>query len=311
MSHSTSFKKIALLAGGKSQERDISLRTGKAVYEALVRLGYNVTQIDPTPALAQTLIEGQFDVVYNALHGTYGEDGIIQGTLEWLGIPYTGSGLKASVLAMDKSLSRRIFEQEGIPIAQGRVWQIDQDILTPDALPKGPWVFKPCAEGSSVGVSRCADYDELFKAMTQAKESKDTYAWLIETWILGPEISVTLFDGEVWGAVEIEPSEGWYDYQAKYQRGDTTYHIPPRLDQQALALAYEYAKKGYFALGCRGVSRMDMIIQDRQYPIALEMNTLPGMTQTSLVPKIAAQQGFSFDQLVDLILKHAQNDIKK
>jgi D-alanine-D-alanine ligase len=305
------FKKVALLAGGKSQEREISLRTAKAVYDALLRLGYDVEQIDPDLDLSQKLIAGQFDVVYNGLHGTYGEDGIIQGVLEWLGIPYTGSGLKASVLAMDKSLSRKIFEQVGIPIAQGLSWHIDQAIPDQSQLPQGPWVFKPCSEGSSVGVSRCATYEELEQVMQRVKNEGDTYAWLIETWILGPEISVTLFNGEVWGGVEIEPSEGWYDYQAKYQRGDTTYHIPPRLMPQVLDLAYDYAKKGYIALGCRGVSRMDLMIQNSQYPIALEMNTLPGMTQSSLVPKIAAQRGLSFDALVDLILQHAQNDIKK
>jgi D-alanine-D-alanine ligase len=305
---SRKFKKVALLLGGKSKEREISLRTGKAVYDALCRLGFDTTMIDPERNLAQALIDGSFDVVYNALHGTYGEDGSIQGLLEWLKIPYTGSGIKASAVAMDKAMAKQIFKQAGIPIADGITWEISQSNPTLEQLPKGPWVLKPCAEGSSVGVSKCADLTALSQALEQARNEKISQTWLIESWIIGPEISVTVFNGEVWGGVEIEPSEGWYDYQAKYQKGDTTYHIPPRLDSEVLKLAYEYARIGYLALGCRGVCRMDLMIKDSISPIALEMNTLPGMTQSSLVPKIAQQRGLSFDELVALILNHAQND---
>jgi D-alanine-D-alanine ligase len=305
---SNQFKKVALLLGGKSKEREISLRTGKAVYDALCRLGIDTTMIDPEQDLAQHLIEGQFDVVYNALHGTYGEDGAIQGLLEWLKIPYTGSGIKASAVAMDKAMAKQIFKQAGIPIADGLTWTISHANPTQAELPEGPWVLKPCAEGSSVGVSKCPDLGSLYQALDQAKQEQLSETWLIESWIMGPEISVTVFDGEVWGGVEIEPSEGWYDYQAKYQKGDTTYHIPPRLPADVLAQAYEYARKGYLALGCRGVCRMDLMIKDSLYPIALEMNTLPGMTQSSLVPKIAQKRGLSFDELVALILNHAQND---
>ena len=318
---SKQWRHVAVLAGGRSSEREVSLKTGQAVFEALTRLGYEVSLIDPQTDLLSQLTQIKADVVYNALHGTYGEDGCLQGLLEWIQIPYTGSGVVASALAMNKDLSRQAFQAAGVPVAEGCVWIEGTALPKEETLPSKPWVFKPVAEGSSVGVYRCESLDELHRCMQSqmeeveengaeengAEERSNKREWLIESWLEGVEISVMVYEGEAWGGVEIQPAHGWYDFDAKYQRGDTYYYCPPRLSSKHLEPIYRYAERVYQTLRCRGVCRIDFITTPQE-TITLEINTLPGMTETSLVPKIAENYGVDFDRLIALILSDARRD---
>ena len=209
---------------------------------------------------------------------------------------------------MDKAVSRNIFKEVGIPIAKGFTWTVEDSLPSIDRLSnKGPWVFKPIAEGSSVGISRCETYDQLATAMTNAQTSSGVDRWLIESWVTGVEVSVVVAFGEVWGGVEIQPSEGWYDYEAKYQRVDTRYYCPPRISQIEWETLSRYAQLAYQSLRCRGVCRVDFI-SSKEKIVILELNTLPGMTKTSLVPKVAAARGISFDQLIQHMVLSASLD---
>jgi D-alanine-D-alanine ligase len=304
------WEKVAVIYGGLSQERSVSLQTGEAIYQALVNLGYNVSLIDAAEDIVAQLKVCQADVVYNALHGTYGEDGCLQGILEWYKIPYTGSGVMSSALAMDKEMSRQVMVQAGVPVAKAKLWSYGN--LVPDAkdLPPAPWAFKPVAEGSSVGVHYCATLEDLHQCMHALKDKTDSTihtTWLIESWLDGTEVSVVVCDGETWGGVEISPAEGWYNFEAKYQKHDTQYHCPPRISSLQWESVSDYAQKTYQALACRGVCRIDFIVSEQNI-IALELNTLPGMTATSLVPKVAQQRGMSFEDLVSHILHTAGKD---
>lgn len=295
--------KITLLAGGPSAERDVSLATGAAVERALTKLGHELRVIDPDKDLFNVLTPGSADLVFIALHGTLGEDGVLQGCLDWLGIPYTGSSLKSSAIAMDKAISRTLFQTVGVPVADGLIWHLGTPLPTQEQLPKGPWIVKPTNEGSSVGLDRC-DHIEALYAVLDQKTSHGPQEWLIESYLSGTEVSVVVFNGEVWGSVEISPREGIYDYKAKYVSGDTEYFCPPRLSQETIERLETYAVLAYQVLECRGVCRVDFIT-DQQRDIALELNTLPGMTATSLVPKVAASRGISFDSLIAMIIEDA------
>lgn len=299
-------KHIILLAGGPSAEREVSLQTGAAIEHALIELGYKTSVLDPQHDLCERLKALKPDLVFNALHGTYGEDGVIQGCLEWLGIPYTGSKVKSSAVAMDKDLSRRIFSSVGVPVADGLVWKVGQPIPNQNMLPPAPWMVKPTNEGSSVGLDHCESYLDLIATLDHKAPSGPQY-WLIESFLEGTEISVVVFDGEVWGSVEISPTQGIYDYEAKYVRGDTTYYCPPRINQAKIDQLEVYALKAYEALDCRGVCRIDFMT-NIHHDITLELNTLPGMTSTSLVPKVAAAKGVDFKALVESIIISAMKD---
>lgn len=303
MSNQETQKHIVVLAGGPSAEREVSLSTGKAIEKALNTLAYRVSMIDPDQNLGEQLTQLKPDLVFNALHGTYGEDGVIQGLLEWLNIPYTGSGLKASAVAMDKAMSRTLFKSVDLPVADALVWQYGQMLPPSQDLPAGPWIVKPTNEGSSVGLDHCNNYEELIQILN-AKDQHGPKDWLIETFCSGVELSIVIFDHEVWGSVEISPSSGLYDYEAKYVRNDTQYYCPPRLPKNILARLEAYALKAYQVLECRGVCRVDFIT-DQKNDIILELNTLPGMTATSLVPKVAAQKGYTFEDLVQKIIHSA------
>lgn len=315
--HHPSPQRVVVLYGGISSERDVSLNSGRAVHAALVSLGYDAHLLDPRDPLNPTRaidLVGALrglgaEVVFNALHGTYGEDGCLQGLLEWAGVPYTGSGVKASAMAMDKELTRVLMARAGVPVASGRLWREGDPLPSASDLPAGPWALKPLAEGSSVGVSRREGLEALHEGLRAARG-----AWLIESWLTGTELSVMVLDGEAWGGVEIVPSSGWYDYEAKYVRGDTRYYCPPRISPALNARVCALAERAYAALECRGAARVDFIVSDpsgdEETPlIALEINTSPGMTATSLVPKIAAQRGLSFEGLVARLLKGARLDL--
>ncbi|MBM4291141.1 MAG: D-alanine--D-alanine ligase [Deltaproteobacteria bacterium] len=314
--------RVVVLYGGLSSEREVSLKSGRAVHAALAARGYDARLLDPRDPLSDPRGPGRAidlvaalrglgaEVVFNALHGTYGEDGCLQGLLEWARLPYTGSGVKASALAMDKELTRVLMARAGVPVAQARVWRAGDPLPAAEALPPGPWALKPLAEGSSVGVSRRESLASLHEGLAGARG-----AWLIESWLAGTELSVMVLDGEAWGAVEIAPASGWYDYEAKYLRDDTQYHCPPRVSASVDARVRDLAARAYAALECRGAARVDFIVRDPQGGadaplIALEVNTSPGMTATSLVPKIAAQRGLSFEDLVTRLLAGARLDVE-
>lgn len=305
---------VLVLIGGPSQEREVSLKTGDAIVGALRRLGYRVTTFDPDieapKELIETLHRERPDLVFNALHGLYGEDGVIQGVLEWMRVPYTGAKLTSSALAMDKGMSRSLFANAGVEVASGLVWTLGAPYPSRDDLPSGPWIIKPTREGSSVGLDLCQSYDELLSVL-KSKSVEGPSDWLIEEYVQGVEVSVVVFEGTVWGSVEVAPSEGLYDYEAKYERGDTQYFCPPRLTPEVISRVEEYGRRAYQALGCVGICRADLITTDTgkderglaSREVILEVNTLPGMTETSLVPKVAAARGVEFDKLVELIVK--------
>lgn len=305
--------KIAVVMGGLSAERDVSLKTGGGVLAALQESGYDAIGIDwkQGTSLPELLASAGAGVVWNALHGTFGEDGAVQGLCACLGLPCTGSGILASALAMDKIASKRIFESHGIPTPRWRVLPGAGDgpadgSDAPAAL--GDWslplVVKPADEGSSVGVTIVDDPAQLAPAVALARTFHGPV--LVEDYIAGTEIFVGILDGAVLGSVEVRPATRFYDYEAKYLRNDTQYLLPPELPADVLARAEAHALAAYQALGCSGHSRPDLRIDSAGFGWVLEVNTLPGMTATSLLPKIAKRAGVSYAQLCERILSSAR-----
>jgi D-alanine-D-alanine ligase len=305
--------RIAVLMGGLSAEREVSLKTGAGVLAALQESGYDAIGIDwrKGTSLPVLLAEVGADVVWNALHGTYGEDGAVQGMCACLGLPCTGSGILASALAMDKIASKRIFESHDIPTPRWRILpgagEAATDGSDADAALADwnvPLVVKPADEGSSVGVSVVDDRAQLAAAVTLARTFHGPV--LVEDYIAGTEIFVGILDGVVLGSVEVRPATRFYDYEAKYLRNDTQYLLPPELPADVLARAEAHALAAYEALGCSGHSRPDLRIDRAGQAWVLEVNTLPGMTATSLLPKIAKRAGMSYAQLCERILSSAK-----
>ena len=300
-------KKITVLMGGWSNEREVSLSSGAGAAKALTDLGYEVTTLDVKRDInyvVEALNTAKPDVVFNALHGTGGEDGVIQGVLDMMKIPYTHSGVAASAIAMDKILSRLVFIQAGIPVP-------DYQVLSFSDYKKGaapftyPYIAKPLCEGSSRGVS-------LVKNNADRANSIATWTFgdkiLLEEYIPGREIQVAVIDGKAIGAIELKPHSGFYDYEAKYTDGKTTHVMPAPLDDDTQALMFEYAEKAHTILGCSGVSRADFRLDDSVVPhriALLEINTQPGLTPLSLVPEIAAYYGISFGELLNKMIEHA------
>ena len=296
-------KRVAVLLGGPSAEREVSFNTGRAMAQALRARPYEVIEIDPGHDLPARLVAERIDVVLNALHGTWGEDGRLQGLLDWMAIPYTGDGLRACLLSMDKKLSKELFRLAGVPVAADVVWTRGGAGHALAALPFGvPLVVKPVAEGSSVGVTIVRSEGTFAPALAAAFGV--SRAVLIEQFVAGPELSVVTLGDRTLGSVEIEPAREFYDYEAKYGQAGTRYHIPPRLDPEVRAAAEAAGLGAHLALGCRGVTRTDVIV-GAAGPIVLEVNTLPGMTATSLVPKVAAAAGLPFADLLELMLDRA------
>jgi D-alanine-D-alanine ligase len=305
-------RRVGVVLGGLSAEREVSLNTGAGVVAALQEHGWDVVAIDWNHGsnLAELLTEAGAQVVWNALHGTFGEDGAIQGLCACLGIPCTGSGILASSLAMDKVMSKRIFESNGVPTPR---WRLLPGLGEgppdgsdgPAALADWPLpcVVKPANEGSSVGVSIVEQREEVAAAVALARKHHGPV--LVEEYIPGTEIFVGILDGVVLGSVEVRPATKFYDYEAKYKRNDTTYLIPPQQPAEVVARAEELALAAYKALGCTGHSRPDLRISPAGEPFVLEVNTLPGMTKTSLLPKIAKAAGMSYGVLCEKILSSA------
>jgi D-alanine-D-alanine ligase len=298
-------KKVAVLYGGRSAEREVSLKTGEACAEALRARGLDVTLVDAGLDLDVRLRALGADVAFLALHGRWGEDGCTQGLLESMGIPYTGSGVLASAAAMDKVVSKLLFRGAGLAVAGYRVFPpAAVGSVTVADLPAGlPAVVKPACEGSSVGVHLVKRADELPAALADAARYKGDV--IVEQYLKGQEVNVAVLDGVALGTVEMVPSREFYDYEAKYTPGSTTYHVPARLSPEVTARVCRDTETAYRALGCAGVARVDFIVTPDGTPHILEVNTLPGMTGTSLVPKIAAGKGIPFPELCERLLDGA------
>ena len=298
-------KKVAVLYGGLSTERDVSLRTGKACADALVAKGYDVTLVDVDRDVAARLRQDRIDVVFNALHGRWGEDGCIQGLLEAMGIPYTGSGVLASALGMDKVVAKAMFKALGLAVIEYRTFPAARaGEIAPAELPFGfPCVVKPSGEGSSVGVHLVKDPARLAAACRDAATFKGDV--IVERYVKGAEVNVAVLDGKALGAIEIVPANEFYDYAAKYTAGTTKYFYPARIPQPHVDRVMAASEVAHRGLGCAGVTRVDFIVAPDGTPYILEINTLPGMTGTSLVPKIAAGLGIAFPDLCERILDGA------
>lgn len=294
--------RVGVLLGGRSSERDISLRSGEAVAGALESQGLDVVRIDVDLDVAQRLLSERVQVAFIALHGRWGEDGSIQGLLESLAIPYTGSGVASSAVAMDKVLSKRLFESAGIPVAPWMV--LGSGVVEPSSIPFGfPCVVKPSREGSSVGVHVVREPGALAAAVDDARTHAGEV--LVERFVKGREINAAVLGDRGIGAIEIVPASGFYDFNAKYVSGTTRYLFPAPLPEEQYAEACELALKSHRALGCDGATRTDLILGEDGRFVVLEVNTLPGMTATSLLPKIAAGVGVEFEELCLQILSEA------
>jgi D-alanine-D-alanine ligase len=295
---------VAVLKGGWSAEREVSLNSGAACAKALTELGYKVTEIDMQPDIASKLAKLKPDVVFNALHGTPGEDGSVQGMLDLMKIPYTHSGVLASALAMDKPMAKRIFTAAGLRCPQGKIVS-RESMLKGDPM-KRPYVVKPANEGSSVGVKLVFENDNFF--FTSANWSYGESV-LVEEYIAGREVTVAVLNGRPLGVTEIRPKTGFYDYEHKYTDGVTEHLCPAPLPKEKYDEAMSMALVAHEALGCRGLSRSDFRYDDTKGEdgvfYLLEVNTQPGMTALSLSPEIAAYAGISFNQLVDALVKGA------
>jgi D-alanine-D-alanine ligase len=298
-------KKVAILYGGRSTERDVSLRSGAGCAEALRSRGYDVTPLDVDLEVAARLRELKADVAFVSLHGRWGEDGAIQGLLESMAIPYTGSGVLASALGMDKVFSKLLFRDEGLDVVEYRVFPREKAAhIGVGDLPFGlPAVVKPAGEGSSVGVHIVREAEALVAACLDAAAYKGEI--IVERFVKGMEVNVAVLDRKALGAIEIVPSREFYDYVAKYTPGTTQYFYPARLPPEHVKRLNAAAETAHLALGCDGVTRVDFIVPPDGTPYILELNTLPGMTATSLVPKIAAGNGISFADLCERLLEGA------
>lgn len=303
-------EKIAVLQGGTSAERDVSLRSGQAVVAGLREAGINAQAVDPRDFPVTRLKEEGFSKVFIALHGRGGEDGTVQGVLEFLQLPYTGSGVLASALTMDKWRTKLVWQSLGLPIAPYVALTRTQfSLLTPAQLQAHcahlglPLIVKPSREGSSVGMSKVSHQDELATALDIAFRHDDTV--LVEKWLSGPEYTVALLGDQVLPSIRIQAAGTFYDYDAKYLSDDTQYFCPSGLsDEQEQAIG-ALASAAFDALGCRGWGRVDLMADTEGDFYLLEVNTSPGMTDHSLVPMAARQQGMCFSQLVAQILASA------
>lgn len=298
-------KKIAVLMGGLSAERDVSLKSGLAVHQALLGLGYDSTAIDVRHEVAAMLRDERIEVAFIALHGRYGEDGCIQGLLELLQIPYTGSGVLASALAMHKLYSKQAFAAAGLTITPYAAVRKGES-CNAAALPFGlPVVVKPVQEGSSVGVSIVRQADQLQTALDEAFQYDELV--LVEQYVKGREVQVGILDNQPIGAIEIVPKKEFYDFEAKYSDGMAEHFFPARLDAALYEKVQQLGLQAHQALGCDGYCRVDFLVTEAGDCYLLEVNTLPGMTALSLLPEIAQKgAGLSFPQLVERILLSAR-----
>ena len=305
MSKTLKQEKIAVLLGGTSAEREVSLNSGTAVLNALRKQGYDAHPIDPKTFLVATLKEQGFDRVFNILHGRGGEDGTMQGLLEQIGIPYTGCGVMASALTMDKMRTKMLWKAFGLPVAEMEIVTVEnRATLNPEVVVKKlglPLMVKPSLEGSSVGLTKVKTMEELESAVDFALKFDCTV--LIEEWLAGDEFTVPVLDSEVLPSIKIVPEGEFYDYEAKYISDNTQYFCPAGLTEAREQELRRLVKQAYDVVGCRGWSRIDVMADAEGKFRLVEVNTNPGMTSHSLFPKSAATVGYSFEQLVEKILE--------
>ncbi|MBI5586922.1 MAG: D-alanine--D-alanine ligase [Deltaproteobacteria bacterium] len=295
-------KKIGVLMGGLSEEREISLKTGAAILKALGVRGYRAAAIDAGRDLAAVLVKSKVEVAFLALHGRYGEDGCVQGLLEVMGIPYTGSGVQASSVAMDKVSAKKMLIFNGISTPDFSV--LAEGKKTPSL--KLPLVVKPASQGSAIGVSIVKRRSDFAGAVKEA--SRHGKAVMVEKYIEGRELTVSILDGKVLPIIEICPREGFYDYTNKYTKGKTDFLVPARLKRTTLKRVEKEALGAYHALGCSGAARVDVMLGGKEAPFVLEVNTIPGMTELSLFPRAAAEAGLDYPALVEKMLMGAGVD---
>jgi len=297
-------KKIGVLLGGLSAEREVSLKSGAAVHQALLAQGYHAVAIDMGRDLAAVLVQEKVEAAFIALHGRYGEDGCVQGLLELQQIPYTGSGVLASALAMHKLYSKQTFASAGILTAPFHHFRRGEQVRLTDLAFGLPLVVKPVQEGSSVGVSIVREEGQLDAALASAFRHDSEI--LVEQYIKGQEVQVGILDDRPIGAIEIVPKNEFYDFEAKYTDGMAEHIFPARLAPALYEKAQQIGLAAHLALGCSGYSRVDLLVTEAGESYVLEVNTLPGMTALSLLPEIAAKEaGLTFEALVERIIESA------
>jgi D-alanine-D-alanine ligase len=305
--------KIAVLMGGRSLEREVSLKSGHRVCEALAAKGYDYVSFDVDERMVDNLINARPDVVYIALHGKYGEDGTVQGLLELLGLPYTGPGIYANIVSFDKVLAKEIFRRHDIPTAPWLTMSAAsfKEMGAATALDRAvellglPLVVKPARQGSALGIKIAHSPEDLPKALIGALSYDDKV--ILEQYLRGTELSVSILGNDppvALPAVEIVTDKEFFDFEAMYRMGATDYFVPARLDESAAASVRDLALRVHRALGCRDVSRVDMILTEG-VPYILELNTNPGMTETSLLPMAAAEADIQFSDLVEQLVQMA------
>ncbi|WP_314373566.1 D-alanine--D-alanine ligase [Sphingomonas paucimobilis] len=304
----TNILHIAVLMGGWSAERPVSLMSGAGVADALERNGHRVTRIDMGRDVAAKLVEATPDLVFNALHGSPGEDGTVQGMLDLMGIPYTHSGLATSVIAIDKVLTKQALVPHGIPMPGGRIVQ-SEELFAADPLPR-PYVLKPVNEGSSVGVAIVTDTSNHGNPIARdvAGPWAEFEELLAEPYIRGRELTTAVLGGRALGVTELKPKSGWYDFDAKYTDGLTEHVCPAQIPDEIAEACKSLALEAHRILGCRGASRSDFRWDDERGVdglFLLEVNTQPGMTPLSLVPEQGRHVGMDYDMLVQAIVDEA------
>ena len=301
-----SFGKVAVLLGGKSAEREISLMSGKGVLKALRSKGVDAHAFDPAQRDLNMLLKEKYQRAFIALHGRFGEDGTVQGALELLGIPYTGSGVLASALAMDKVRTKQLWTAEGLPTAPHVILNKSSNFAAVAKKLGTPLFVKPASEGSSVGMTKVRAATRLKQAYALAARHDPVV--IAEKFIDGPELTAGILGERVLPLIRIETPREFYDYQAKYFADDTRYLIPSGLSRKKESQLQALCLKAFHALGCRGWGRVDLMLDRRGRPYLLEINTSPGMTGHSLVPMAARAVGMSYEDLCVRILQGATND---
>lgn len=295
------FGKVAVLFGGKSAEREVSLKSGAAVLAALLRSGVDAHAFDPATRNLQELKDQNFTCAFIALHGRYGEDGTVQGALELLGIPYTGSGVMASALGMDKWRTKLVWQAAGLPIPDYEMLTANSDAAAIVKKLGLPLFVKPANEGSSVGISKVKAASELQAAYQEAVKYDSLV--IAESFVGGGEYTAAILGEQALPVIKIEPANEFYDYEAKYLRDDTRYLCPSGLSAAHEAEMQSLAKQAFALIGGQGWGRVDFLMSESGKPYVLEVNTSPGMTDHSLVPMAARQAGISFEQLVIKVLE--------
>jgi D-alanine-D-alanine ligase len=303
MSTSQSFGKVAVLLGGRSAERDVSLKSGGMVLEALKRGGVDAHPFDPRDQGLEQLIAQRFDRVFIALHGRFGEDGTVQGALEYLGVPYTGSGVMASALAMDKWRTKLLWQSAGVPTPPYELLTDQSDFLAVGNRLGVPLMVKPAREGSSIGMSKVTSMEKIQAAFELAIRHDEVV--IAESFIDGMEVTAAILDAEALPLIRLETPRVFYDYEAKYFANDTRYICPSGLPAAQEKAIQEAVVRAFKLVGCSGWGRVDVMIDKAGKPYLLEINTIPGMTDHSLVPMAARARGIEFDELCLRILATA------